>query len=199
MNWNGVVAPVIDFVNSLISPMLKIVTACAGVYFIYLCVKLILSGGNKAKRSNAIKHLITAVVAYFLIFFMMNGLKSAMPMLQNWVNSQTDNMLDGTIDITVPSVSANADTNGQPADNDSGNDMNGNDTNSSETIGNETNSDINSDEPNIIENADISDGEGTEAAGSEENADVVIDAGESDTTNDTEENTEIGTDMSENN
>ena len=83
-NFDSVTAPIVDLINSLLTPVLAIVGAVGALY----CVVL---GVNYAKaeepqdREKAKGHLKNAIVGFVLIFVLMLALKLAMPILQQWV------------------------------------------------------------------------------------------------------------------
>ena len=83
-NFDTVVGPIVDLINSLLSPILAIVGAVGSLY----CVVL---GGKYAKaeepqdREKAKGHLKSAIIGFVLIFVLMLALKLTMPVLQNWV------------------------------------------------------------------------------------------------------------------
>jgi phosphotransferase system glucose/maltose/N-acetylglucosamine-specific IIC component len=83
-NFDSITNPIVDLINSLLTPTLAIVGAIGSLY----CVVL---GVNYAKaeepqdREKAKGHLKSAIIGFVLIFVLMLALKLAMPILQNWV------------------------------------------------------------------------------------------------------------------
>lgn len=101
MELNSIVEPIVRFVSKVEGPLLILVGIAGAVYIVYLVAKLILSPGSA--RANAISHLITAVVAYFLIFILIALLKAYTPALMAMVNGEgTDALFNVNVDLSKP-------------------------------------------------------------------------------------------------
>lgn len=101
MELNSIVEPIVKFVDRIEGPLLLLVGVAGAIYLVYLLIKLILSPSNA--RANAISHLITAVVAYFLIFILIALLRAYTPALIAMVNGEgTDALFNTNVDINEP-------------------------------------------------------------------------------------------------
>mgnify|MGYP003482697337 CR=1 FL=1 len=83
-NFDTITTPIVELIESLLTPALAIVGAIGSLY----CVVL---GVNYAKaeepqdREKAKGQLKSAIIGFVLIFVLMLALKLAMPILQQWV------------------------------------------------------------------------------------------------------------------
>ena len=87
-NFDTVTKPIVDLINSLLSPVLSIVGAVGALYCVVLGVKYA-KAEEPQDREKAKGHLKSAIIGFVLIFVMMLALKLAMPILQNWVATNT--------------------------------------------------------------------------------------------------------------
>lgn len=83
-NFDTVVGPIVDLINSLLSPILAIVGAVGSLYCVVLGVKYA-KAEEPQDREKAKGHLKSAIIGFVLIFVLMLALKLTMPVLQNWV------------------------------------------------------------------------------------------------------------------
>lgn len=83
-----VVAPIISLLNSLIGPMLGLVSAVGALYCILLGVKFA-KAEEPQDREKAKSHLKNAIIGFVLIFVLMAALNIAMPNLAKWAETYT--------------------------------------------------------------------------------------------------------------
>ena len=89
----GVVQPVVDLLNSLMTPILAIVGAAGALYCVLLGVKFI-KAEEPQDREKAKSHLKNAIIGFILIFVLMLALKLLMPVMTEWV---ANNGASGTL------------------------------------------------------------------------------------------------------
>jgi ABC-type cobalt transport system substrate-binding protein len=87
-NFDTVVEPIVELINSLLSPVLAIVGAVGTLYCVLLGVKYA-KAEEPQDREKAKSHLKNAIIGFMLIFVLMLALKLSMPILQNWVAGNT--------------------------------------------------------------------------------------------------------------
>lgn len=83
-NFDTITEPVVQLINSLLTPALSIVGAVGALYCVVLGVKFA-KAEEPQDREKANGHLKSAIIGFVLIFVLMLALKLAMPILQNWV------------------------------------------------------------------------------------------------------------------
>ena len=83
-NLDGVVAPIVALINSLMGPALALVGALGALYCVILGVKFA-KAEEPQDREKAKSHLKNAVIGFVLIFVLLLALNLAMPALQKWV------------------------------------------------------------------------------------------------------------------
>ena len=83
-NFDSITNPIVDLINSLLTPALAIVGAIGSLYCVVLGVKYA-KAEEPQDREKAKGHLKSAIIGFVLIFVLMLALKLAMPILQNWV------------------------------------------------------------------------------------------------------------------
>ena len=87
-NFDTVTKPIVDLINSMLSPILAIVGAVGSLYCVVLGVKYA-KAEEPQDREKAKGHLKSAIIGFVLIFVLMLALKLSMPILQNWVARYT--------------------------------------------------------------------------------------------------------------
>jgi phosphotransferase system glucose/maltose/N-acetylglucosamine-specific IIC component len=87
-NFDGVTKPIVELIDSLLSPVLAIVGAVGTLYCVLLGVKYA-KAEEPQDREKAKGHLKSAIIGFVLIFVLMLALKLSMPILQNWVSKNT--------------------------------------------------------------------------------------------------------------
>ena len=87
VDFNPVIAPVLDVINAILWPAIAIVGSVGTVYCIFLGVKVAKSDEQNS-REKAKKDLTGAIIGFVIIFVLIVALKIALPILQNWVQSQ---------------------------------------------------------------------------------------------------------------
>lgn len=81
----GVVDPVVDLINSLLTPVLAIVGAAGTIYCVILGVKYA-RAEEPQDREKAKQHLKNAIIGFVLIFVMIVVLKGLMKVLPGWAS-----------------------------------------------------------------------------------------------------------------
>lgn len=87
-NFDSVTKPIVELIDSLLSPVLAIVGAVGTLYCVLLGVKYA-KAEEPQDREKAKGHLKSAIIGFVLIFVLMLALKLSMPILQNWVSGNT--------------------------------------------------------------------------------------------------------------
>ena len=95
--FSAVVAPVVDLLNSLMTPLLAIVGALGALYCVLLGVKFA-KAEEPQDREKAKSHLKNAIIGFVLIFVLILALDLLMPVMVKWVNANNG----GAVDITAP-------------------------------------------------------------------------------------------------
>ena len=83
-NFDSITNPIVELINSLLSPALAIVGAVGSLYCVVLGVKYA-KAEEPQDREKAKGHLKSAIIGFVLIFVLMLALKLSMPILQDWV------------------------------------------------------------------------------------------------------------------
>ena len=83
-NFDTITTPIVELIDSLLSPALAIVGAIGSLYCVVLGVKYA-KAEEPQDREKAKGHLKSAIIGFVLIFVLMLALKLAMPIMQNWV------------------------------------------------------------------------------------------------------------------
>ena len=81
----GVVSPVVELLNSLMTPLLTIVGAVGALYCVLLGVKFA-KAEEPQDREKAKTHLKNAIIGFVLIFVLILMLRLLMPVMIKWVN-----------------------------------------------------------------------------------------------------------------
>lgn len=81
----AVATPIVDLINSLLTPVLSIVGALGTLFCVVLGVKYA-KAEEPQDREKAKAHLKNAVIGFVLIFVLMLALRLLMPALIEWVN-----------------------------------------------------------------------------------------------------------------
>ena len=87
-NFDSITKPIVELINSLLSPALAIVGAVGSLYCVVLGVKYA-KAEEPQDREKAKSHLKNAVIGFVLIFVLMLALKLSMPILQQWIVDNT--------------------------------------------------------------------------------------------------------------
>ena len=83
-NFDAVTVPIVELITSLLAPALAIVGAVGSLYCVVLGVKYA-KAEEPQDREKAKGHLKSAIIGFVLIFVLMLALKLSMPILQDWV------------------------------------------------------------------------------------------------------------------
>lgn len=107
----AVVEPIVNLINSIVTPALLLVTAIGAVYCILLGVKFA-KAEEPQEHEKAKNHMKNAIIGYVLIFVLMLALRIATPQLVNWVetNSRANTAADLQIDGTNSTNNTNSTT-----------------------------------------------------------------------------------------
>jgi len=97
--FGGVVAPVVDLLESLLGPLLAVVGALGALYCVLLGVKFA-KAEEPQEREKAKSHLKNAVIGFVLIFVLLLGLKLLTPVMTDWVSDNGG----PKIDLTLPTA-----------------------------------------------------------------------------------------------
>ena len=84
-DFAGVVKPVVELLNSLMTPLLTIVGAVGALYCVLLGVKFA-KAEEPQDREKAKTHLKNAIIGFVLIFVLILMLRLLMPVMIKWVN-----------------------------------------------------------------------------------------------------------------
>ena len=87
IDFNPIIAPVLEVINAILWPAIGLVGSLGTIYCIILGVKLA-KADEAGSREKAKKDLIGAIIGFVVIFVLIIGLKIAMPILQDWVQTQ---------------------------------------------------------------------------------------------------------------
>lgn len=87
IDFNPVLAPVLEVLNAILWPAIALVGAIAMIYCIVLGIK-VAKADEAGSREKAKKDLIGAIIGFVTIFVLIVALKIAMPILQDWVGTQ---------------------------------------------------------------------------------------------------------------
>ena len=91
--FSGVVKPVVDLLNSLMTPLLAIVGAIGALYCVLLGVKFA-KAEEPQDREKAKTHLKNAIIGFVLIFVLILALDLLMPVMIKWVNANNGSATD---------------------------------------------------------------------------------------------------------
>lgn len=84
--FDKVTKPIVDLLNSLLTPLLAIVGAAGSLYCVVLGVKFA-KAEEPQEREKAKSQLKNAIIGFVLIFVLMLALKILMPIMIDWVNN----------------------------------------------------------------------------------------------------------------
>ena len=87
-DFDGVVSPVVDLLNSLMTPLLTIVGAVGALYCVLLGVKFA-KAEEPQDREKAKSHLKNAIIGFVLIFVLILMLRLLMPVMTKWVSDNS--------------------------------------------------------------------------------------------------------------
>lgn len=86
-NLSGVTAPIVSLIKSFAGPVIGIVGAVGIIYCILLGVKLA-KAEEPQDREKAKGALKNAIIGFILIFILIVGLTSLLPVMTNWTAGQ---------------------------------------------------------------------------------------------------------------
>ena len=87
-NLDGVAAPIVALINSIMGPALALVTAIGSLYCVLLGVKFA-KAEEPQEREKAKSHLKNAIIGFVLIFVLILALNLSMEPLIAWVEGNT--------------------------------------------------------------------------------------------------------------
>ena len=85
--FESVYAPIVNLLNSLLGPLLAIVSAVGALYCVLLGVKYA-KAEEPQDREKAKAHLKNAIIGFVLIFVLILALNLLLPVMKRWVNSE---------------------------------------------------------------------------------------------------------------
>ena len=85
--FNSVVAPIVELLNNILTPMLLIVGAVGSLYCVILGVKY-----AKAEEPQDREKAKNAIIGFVLIFVLILALKLLTPIMVEWVNKNGGNI-----------------------------------------------------------------------------------------------------------
>ncbi len=83
--FNSVIAPIVELLQNILTPMLLIVGAAGSLYCVVLGVKYA-KAEEPQDREKAKGSLKNAIIGFVLIFVLILALKLLTPVLVQWVN-----------------------------------------------------------------------------------------------------------------
>ena len=83
--FEGVAKPIVDLIESLLTPMLAIVGAAGTIYCVVLGIKYAKAEEpqDREKTKGALKN---AIIGFLLIFILIVALRYLMPVMKNWAS-----------------------------------------------------------------------------------------------------------------
>lgn len=96
--FSDVVAPIVSLLNSIMGPLLAIVSALGAIYCVILGVKYA-KAEEPQEREKAKGALKNAIIGFALIFILILALNLLMPIMINWVNSSASDVTGSTGNI----------------------------------------------------------------------------------------------------
>ncbi|MDR3215980.1 MAG: hypothetical protein LBT55_01015 [Clostridiaceae bacterium] len=87
INFQPIIAPILEVINAILWPLIAVVGSVGAVYCVFLGIKIAKSDEQNS-REKAKKDLLGAVIGFALIFVLIVALKIAMPILSDWVKTQ---------------------------------------------------------------------------------------------------------------
>lgn len=84
-NINPIIQPILDAFNAWLFPVLMAVLTVIGIPTFVKKALALAKSDDENQRMAAQKSLITAIVAFVLVFVLLVAFRLAMPILQEWV------------------------------------------------------------------------------------------------------------------
>ena len=91
--FNQVASPIIDLLNSVLTPLLAVVGAAGAIYCVILGVKFA-KAEEPQDREKAKGALKNAIIGFVLIFVLLLALRLLLPSLLQWVTDQSKNAVN---------------------------------------------------------------------------------------------------------
>ena len=85
-DMSGVVNPIVDLLNQLLTPLLLLVGAAGALFCVMLGVKYA-TAEEPQEREKRKQSLKTAIIGYLLIFILVVALKLSMPVMTKWMSN----------------------------------------------------------------------------------------------------------------
>lgn len=82
------IQPIIDLLDSALTPILGLVVAIGAIYCVFLGLKLA-KAEEPQEREKSKQHLKNAIIGFLLIFILITALRLGLKPLQNWMDSST--------------------------------------------------------------------------------------------------------------
>lgn len=83
--FNTMVSPIVELINSALTPVIALVVAVGAIYCVFLGLKLA-KAEEPQEREKAKQHLKNAIIGFLLIFILIVALRVGLTPLQNWMN-----------------------------------------------------------------------------------------------------------------
>ncbi len=93
VDFSGAATPVVQLINSLLGPIISVVTAVGAIYCVILGVKLA-KADEPQEREKAKMALKNAIVGFFLIFILIVVMRIMVPQLVYWVNANRNGLTE---------------------------------------------------------------------------------------------------------
>ena len=87
VDLSPIIAPILEILDAILWPAIAVVVAVGTIYCIVLGVKIAKSDEQNS-REKAKKDLVGAIVGFEIIFVLIVALKIAVPILEEWVKAQ---------------------------------------------------------------------------------------------------------------
>ena len=86
-DFSTVYQPIVELLNSLLGPLLAIVSAVGMLYCVLLGVKFA-KAEEPQEREKAKGHLKNAIIGFALVFVLILALNLLLPVMKTWVNNE---------------------------------------------------------------------------------------------------------------
>lgn len=83
--FSTMINPIIELLNSALTPLLALVVAVGAIYCVFLGLKLA-KAEEPQEREKAKQHLKNAIIGFLLIFILIAALRLGLKPLEDWMN-----------------------------------------------------------------------------------------------------------------
>ena len=95
VDFSSAATPIVDLINSILSPLIAVVGALGAIWCVLLGVKLA-KADEPQEREKAKMALKNAIVGYLLIFILVVVLRLTIGPLANWMGTYNSTLTTGT-------------------------------------------------------------------------------------------------------